>query len=883
MIVLTEIQNQTGTINKSVELIDGALVKKASAQIYKAVGKTVRMELDEVSSYLTNLNSEADKAILLGVWSGGLEFDEYDIQKNSGTENPDEGLIARTKEYFKYANSGATSLMLLDIDGGSAHGNWNPAEIQDFILILETALKDALIGSHASERSNICHFIKPSSSAGVLINGSPYGSGAHIYIPVKNLTPLLLEKIFRFSWLNGFTSHLITEAGTVISRSIVDEAVKGPERLVFESDVSVLGDGLSVVDRPCIWKQGGVLDCELACQILDDYIIEYAQKWNLYKKDIEVSPAAILVRQDYIKRHTARLAESGVENAGTIIKSRISGILLSSDFLVKDDMSSVPVYDVLVDASSWNEVGGFRDPLEPDYGAGKAKLFTSDNRCALHSFAHGSQVYVLKFDSLGLEQWMKNCSDSELEDCFAAFLAQSEVTPIQEAKLHKEVSRRLGVAVSVVRTAAKSAVVSEELEVVVKLIDVEATHSDIAESMLNTFGQGHRVYGGSLYAFDKTIWNRQTDSSLVKKVGTEYDYCSRCKRASDYKMIVNYALETSGNIVNEWKNEYGFPCASGFYRVTDSDVVEEPYTKEHGARFKLGFNPDFKMETPLWDQFLTNIVNVRCFQQMIGLVLAGMLTPKLQMAGVMKGPGGVGKGTTQKVLTAMLPKDRVRAVKLHEMNDAKIAADLADCVANFIPEVQTGGKAIATEGFKMLTGGDQLRGRRRYSDSFYFKSNASHVVAVNDWPTLDSSGSEIERRLGHFIIEFVHNHKKVIENLDTQIIQHELPGVLAWAINGVRDWLRNGMDDEHSLGMFSGWTQSFDSVSLFLSECVDFEPRKKVLRAGLYAAYKKFCEESNYFPKKKGGFFDEVRKFKVVSEGKVGGDMCFKGLGLIIS
>jgi len=147
---------------------------------------------------------------------------------------------------------------------------------------------------------------------------------------------------------------------------------------------------------------------------------------------------------------------------------------------------------------------------------------------------------------------------------------------------------------------------------------------------------------------------------------------------------------------------------------------------------------------------------------------------------------------------------------------------------------------------------------------------------------LDSSGSEIERRLGHFIIEFVHNHKKVIENLDTQIIQHELPGVLAWAINGVRDWLRNGMDDEHSLDMFSGWTQSFDSVSLFLSECVDFEPRKKVLRAGLYAAYKKFCEESNYFPRKKGVFFDELRKIRNLTEERFNDGVYFKGLALVL-
>lgn len=883
-VVFTEITNCNGTINKSIDLVEGKIVKTTSGTVVKGTAKTMSVPLTELCSYLEGLNTQAEKAIVLGIWKDGTEFDEYDIT-TAGNENESDGLISRTKKYLEYANSDSTSLLLLDIDSGSDHGNWTEAEIADFILILETVLAESLISEHASARKHICRFTKKSSSAGVMFDGSPVSQGTHIYLPVKNASAKLLELIYKFAWMNGFNSHLISGSGRVLSRSIIDEAVKGPERLVFESDVST--ETLVKIERTCSYSPGGIIDNERACQLLEEYTIEYERKWNEYKERVIASPEAIKAVSTYIKKQTEKLvSEKGlnVKAAKNVVTSRQGGIILSSDFLIDDNDKEISVYDVLTNRDAYNNMTGLKDPLEPEYGKGKAKLFCSDTRVALHSFAHGSQTYVLKFDFAGMEAWMKDLDVVELEECFADFLSQASLSGVQEAKILKEIAKRLDVATVAVkddiRESSRQAQIEEDTESLGRvLLGVEATQAEISDGLLGYFDKGHKIFGGNLYSFDKTIWGKQTGSSLIKRVAEDYRHCSRCKMTGHYESIVKYSLKTSDNVVDTWKSEYGFPCAGGFHKVGPEGITVEKYAKEHGARYKMGFNPDPSVKTPMWDKILHNIVNVRCFQQMVGLTLCGMLTSKLQMAGVMKGEGGLGKGTVSKVMTAMLPKDRVMAVKLHEMNDATIAADLADCVANFIPEIASGVK-IATEGFKMITGGDRMRGRRLYSDSFYFHSTAAQVLSCNDWPVLDSCGSEIERRLGHFIIDFKKNYKEVIPGMDVTIIEHELPGILAWAMIGVEDWIQNGIDDEHSLELFKGWVNSFDSVELFLMDKCDFGGRLKVLRSGLYSAYKDYCIEAKYFAKRKGQFFEQMLKIKTVKLTEDAGVWTYHGMEL---
>jgi putative DNA primase/helicase len=824
----------------------------------------MQIPTSEFKSYLNSIHEST--ALILGIWPQD-EFDIYDITLK-GKENPQEGLISRSKDFFSYANSDAVSLMLFDVDANS-NRPYTEQDIQALFDLLETALADAFIGN--SNHATLCRFVKP----------SPSHTGWHIYVPVKNMSEELVKLIFQLAWLTGFQSHAITESGSILPRSIIDQAVAGPERLIFEADN--ISDTLPILQRECKYIPGAVLDNEIACGILRTLTLPYEDRWHTAKSELESTIEVIDARKLFAKKN-AKLFGDNEKLASKVLDQRLNYVLLSSDFITYDDYSTTPVLDILLDPDTYNEKSGLRDPLDPDYGSGKCKLYCTPEGSTMHSFAHGSHTFVLKFDFTGLSKWVDSVDDITLQDDYTSKVLQSVLTRIETEKITKEVAKRL----EVKPTTIIKDVVSKAKETTNKTLSIEATHDELALALFRTFGDDFKLYAGALYSFDATLWQKTSKEFLQGKVGKLFAHCNLCKTHGHYKGIVSHGMETlESHKVTTWKSQYGFPCSDGFHKVyldgPKKGIVLEPYTKEHNARFKLGFRPDFKMRTPYWNKILANVVNPRCFQQAIGLILAGMMTPVLQSALVMKGAGGTGKGSTAVVMRAMLPKGRVTAIEIKDMSTPEVVVSLADAVVNFAPEIPPGSKQLNTEGFKSLIGCDEVRMRQLYAQSNFFVSNAAHVLSINTWPTLDSSDSSIKRRLGDFIVEFQKNYDEKILNLGDKIVEHEISGVLAWAMNGVSDYLQNGLDTEHSHEMFHSWTQSFDSIERFLSDCTVRSTTDRGCvesQSLLYQAYKKYCEDSNFHPRSKGTFFaqlDEDRTLEKIKSGVIK----YKGIKLL--
>jgi phage/plasmid-associated DNA primase len=177
-------------------------------------------------------------------------------------------------------------------------------------------------------------------------------------------------------------------------------------------------------------------------------------------------------------------------------------------------------------------------------------------------------------------------------------------------------------------------------------------------------------------------------------------------------------------------------------------------------------------------------------------------------------------------------------------------------------ETKKTGKPYDLEGFKKATGGDHIQAWILYKGTINFKPTASQVLNFNDWPRLTSIGSDVKRRLGHFIIEFKKNYDDEIVGLVDKIIEYELPGVLAWAIDGVISYFRDGADDVHSLRMFDHWVGSFDPITAFTEECIESTGMGggMISRPALWAMYKKWCDDAGFEPGNKSDLNYEMKK-----------------------
>jgi phage/plasmid-associated DNA primase len=200
---------------------------------------------------------------------------------------------------------------------------------------------------------------------------------------------------------------------------------------------------------------------------------------------------------------------------------------------------------------------------------------------------------------------------------------------------------------------------------------------------------------------------------------------------------------------------------------------------------------------------------------------------------------------------------------LDNLNDAVYRVQLADARINFTSEV--GRKKLNLTGIKEAIGGGLLTGRALFQGPVQFYPNCSFVISMNHFFPLEESGSAVARRFGDTIVQFSKNHEEQIDNLAQIIIEHELPAVLRWAMDGVELFMECGLESLLSNELFGKWITSVDPVSLFIDEQIEFSYRigiSGVKRGDLWKRFKDFCSDSGYYLVRKGDFFEQISHVK---------------------
>jgi putative DNA primase/helicase len=77
----------------------------------------------------------------------------------------------------------------------------------------------------------------------------------------------------------------------------------------------------------------------------------------------------------------------------------------------------------------------------------------------------------------------------------------------------------------------------------------------------------------------------------------------------------------------------------------------------------------------------------------------------------------------------------------------------------------------------------------------------------------------------------------------------ELPGILAWFVQGCLRWQRDGLDaPEEVMAATDEYREEMDTIAEFLEECCVQDSRGRATAGALYTAYKKWAEERGEQP-----------------------------------
>jgi len=373
---------------------DGSLRKIASAPRLQMVTQLCFDTIEAFARYASN--APASEALGFGLCA----FPEASVAVAVADADKRDGVVARTKEFFRFAD--APGVMLVDYD--PLPGD-TPLSSPALVDILRAAVPELRAVAMAAKPSSSAHLVAPDGS--MLVGAA----GVHVFLPVHSAgqIPALGQIITDRLWLAGHGRIKITANGRRLYATLIDSSVWSPERLCFTR--AACRDGVEQLFPAAEHFPGDCDDLAGEGWLADLAPLTDAERKRLADVQAEAfaaaEPEGRKARETWADAQVAKRAELAVRRAEIIDVEAVRASLLRAESILPPDLVLYPhngapitAGEVFADGASWHGVR-FADPFEPDYGKDDRialAVFETDEPY-LHSHAHGGIRYYFRCEA----------------------------------------------------------------------------------------------------------------------------------------------------------------------------------------------------------------------------------------------------------------------------------------------------------------------------------------------------------------------------------------------------------------------------------------------------------------------------------------------------
>lgn len=361
---------------------------------------------------------------------------------------------------------------------------------------------------------------------------------------------------------------------------------------------------------------------------------------------------------------------------------------------------------------------------------------------------------------------------------------------------------------------------------------------------------------GSFWHYEKGVWINGGSMEIARRVqwilGTRY--------ASRYEKEIVSSLKTKTPLIEGLGSKDYLNVANGMLNWKTEELV--PHDPKYRSTYQLtmGWNPNATCpQVDAWIEETFEPEIHKLLWQIIGVVLYPGMGP--QKIILLIGSGGNGKSTFLRLCQACLPLSAYCSVDIQQLVDDKFARyDLFGKTANIVGDMSSL-SIKATEKLKQITGGDKIRGERKYFDGMYFVSEATQLSAGNKVPSASDTSYGWRRR-----ILVVPMNRRITGKHDPTLeerLQSELEGVLVKAVRALKEVLQNGRFDEPSPDKVTSTAYKHvnDSATLFINEALEFSDSFKtpISNSNLFDRYESFCKLKKLKQESRTCLFRKIR------------------------
>lgn len=372
----------------------------------------------------------------------------------------------------------------------------------------------------------------------------------------------------------------------------------------------------------------------------------------------------------------------------------------------------------------------------------------------------------------------------------------------------------------------------------------------------------------------KQIWNRESNLKVEKLI---FDELTNHPLIGDnisnffvnevialIKRLVSKDLEDLA--INQKIDGKYIPFNNGLLNVQTSELL--PIIKEHYITYKININYDPKklLSTEMIDYLkrisadkFEALILLRSFIQLILL-----RDNKYQIAIYMYGPGGTGKSTLEKILTAIIGGNNIIVLSLDNINRTFGLEKIVDKTLILFSDIDR--FKGETSKLKLLISGDPISIDRKYKPMINYQFKGLILLSGNQlWAPKDLS-TGLQRRMIYFPIMNKPNNINpdffnfdLISGLSKGILAQSLPGLVNWALSNPKENLIH-LSKLGSIGINKITAPDtlieFNPILAWIGESICYNNDSKVFignkasnpNSYLYSNYIKFCNLNGYKP-----------------------------------
>lgn len=366
-------------VGKAYDLVDGKPKKRANVSAFASHCKVETFDsVKALADMIAALQGNAH--LCAGILSNGRRESRV-TTKLKQKEKPRADRVTRTKDYFELPHGVGVGLFDHDID-----------QAPDRLKFDADKLLDTLRKVLGIDWLNTGFVWYPSSSSYIRVEATGFSTGLrghHTLVVVEDASDYarFLEVAFKRLVIAGFGYVFLAANGRPIVRTVIDRTVANdPSRAIYAA-LPELAPGM-VAESSMLHNEAPPLDSRAFPDLTSAEEREFADICD--RLVAEAAPRTAEVERGYRAARMAAMLANGVSaekaaaayNSASVqrLQSPWEIVLATGDMVTVDDILDAPT-----------KFHGFDccDPIEPEYRAGCAKIYTDRGSVFVSSYAHG--------------------------------------------------------------------------------------------------------------------------------------------------------------------------------------------------------------------------------------------------------------------------------------------------------------------------------------------------------------------------------------------------------------------------------------------------------------------------------------------------------------